>query len=249
MNRLTVLGSGFAIASQFQENAHLLVQSDQHTVLIDCGNNPVGKLQQAGVSINQITDLILTHAHADHMGALPLLLMDMWLCKRKSPLNIYGLDYTLEKARALLDIFTWKNWAEMFPVVFHSIADDGMQSLIKADDLLISAILVKHLIPTVGLRIVFPHTQKIFAYSCDTEPCPNVLTLAKGADILIQEAAGPAKGHTSPEEAGTNAREAKVHSLVLIHYDSGRAESDLISEAHKQFNGEVLAAKDLMQFE
>ena len=249
MNRLTILGSGFAVANQNQENTYLLVQTGMYTVLIDCGNNPVGKLQQAGVAINQITDLILTHAHADHMGALPLLMMDMWLCKRQTPLKVYGLDYTLEKAKALLAVYNWENWQGMFPVEFYSISADSRQEIVHARELSISAASVKHLIPTVGVRVSFVETHKTFVYSCDTEPCEGLDRLATGAHLLIQEAAGPAKGHTSPEEAGITANKAGVKELVLIHYDAGRSEEDLLSRASSNFAGKISLAKDLQFFE
>ena len=247
MNRLTVLG--FAVANQYQENTHLLIQTEAHTVLIDCGNNPVGKLQKVGVAINEITELILTHAHADHMGALPLLVMDMWLQKRQSPLHIYGLTYTLEKANALLNIYGWKTWQGMFPVEFHTVKEDSLQTLIQGQDLVVSALMVKHLIPTIGLRIAFSASRKTFVYSCDTEPCENLDHLAAGADLLLQEAAGPGKGHTSSEEAGVTASKAGVQQLVLIHYDAARPETELIAEARKHYSGDISLAKDLLFFE
>jgi ribonuclease Z len=249
MNRLTILGSGYAIPSQSQENSYLLMQSEKHAVLVDCGNNPVSKLQQSGVTLNEITDLILTHAHPDHMGTLPLLLLDMWLLKRESPLNIYGLPYTLERAKALLTVFDYEKWADMFTLNFVPVSDQVMQKVIDADDLKVTTGPVVHLIPTIGVRVEFPATGKTIAYSCDGEPSLGVDRLAKGATILIQEAAGPAKGHTSPAEAGINAARAGVDELVLIHYDATRPESELVNEAKKQFNGKVVAAKDLLIFE
>jgi ribonuclease Z len=249
MNRLTVLGSAFAVANRNQENAYLLVQTRSNIVLIDCGNNPVGKLEQVGVAINQITDLILTHAHADHMGALPLLLMDMWLNKRQTTLKIYGLAYTLEKAKTLLAIYNWESWQGMFPVDFLTVSAETKQEIIHAKELSISVAPVKHLVPTVGVRISFVEIHKTFVYSCDTEPCKGLDQLATGADLLIQEAAGPAKGHTSPEEAGDIANKAGVKELVLIHYDAGRTEADLLSRASSKFTGKVSLAKDLLFFE
>jgi Metal-dependent hydrolases of the beta-lactamase superfamily III len=249
MNRLTVLGSGFAVANRHQENSYLMVQTTNHTVLIDCGNNPVGKLQQVGESITEISELVLTHAHADHMGALPLLMMDMWLRKRQAPLPIYGLDYTLTKARALLDLYDWSKWAGMFPVEFHMIPESGVSELFADSEITFSAGPVKHLIPTAGVRIHFKQTGKTFVYTCDTEPDASVDRLAAGADLLIHEAAGPGKGHSSPEECGADASRAGAAQLVLIHYDAARAESELIEKAAQTFSGQVVVAKDLMVFE
>jgi len=180
------------------------------------------------------------------MGALPLLLMDMWLCKRKTALNVYGLAYTLERARALLDVFAWSKWAEMFQVDFVEVSDSSETKLIDVPSLSLSVQPVKHLIPTIGVRATFHDIQKTVVYSCDSEPCDALNQLAKNADILIQEAAGPGVGHTSPTQAGETAVKAGVKKLVLIHYDAGRKAEELMSEAGESFMGEIVLAKDLM---
>jgi len=247
MSGLIILGSAFAIANARQENAHLLVKSNSRNILIDCGNNPAGKIEQAGLAINEITDLILTHAHADHMGALPLLIMDMWLRKRTTSLQIYGLEYTLETAKKLLDVFNWQSWENMFPVEFIPVDPTIVSMLLDNNDLCISASLVQHLIPTIGIAVEIKDQHQKIVYSCDTEPCEALEQLSQGADVLIQEAAGPGKGHTSPEQAGVTAAKAGVSRLVLIHYDSARKGEELIAEAAKNFSGKIELAHDLMQ--
>jgi ribonuclease Z len=109
MSVVTILGSANAVPKIGQDNTHLLIQTNHKTVMVDCGDNPVVKLAAAGSHINQVNDLILTHFHADHMGSLPLLIMDMWLEKRESPLTIHGLEITLSKARSLLEVFNWQD--------------------------------------------------------------------------------------------------------------------------------------------
>ncbi|MEA5079949.1 MAG: ribonuclease Z [Anaerolineaceae bacterium] len=246
MEHTVILGSAFAIANAEQENAHLLFRSAERVVLVDCGNNPVGKLEKAGVHINQISDLVLTHAHADHMGALPLLLMDMWLRKRTSSLKIYGLPITLEKANSLLDIFDWKKWPEMFAVEFVPVSETAVQTLLDTPTLCVMTGPVVHLIPTIGVRAEFKEIREVVTYSCDGEPSAGLDQLAKGTTILIQEAAGPGKGHTSPTEAGQVAVRAGARKLVLMHYDAARAEAEMLAESKVAFSGEVVLAKDLM---
>jgi glyoxylase-like metal-dependent hydrolase (beta-lactamase superfamily II) len=54
----------------------LLIRMPGHLVLIDTGNGPAGhgvlpeSLRLAGVSPDQITDVLITHAHSDHVGGL-----------------------------------------------------------------------------------------------------------------------------------------------------------------------------------
>jgi ribonuclease Z len=107
---------------------------------------------------------------------------------------------------------------------------------------------VKHLIPTIGLRIESLHTGQSLAYSCDTEPCPQVIQLASGVDVLIHEAAGPGAGHSSAAQAGSAAREAEVGSLYLIHYRTGDFDPCiLVEEARKAYPGKIFLAKDFME--
>jgi len=247
MEKITILGSANAVAKSDQQNAHLLFETSSRKIMVDCGDHSAASLARAGVEINQITDLILTHFHADHVGSLPLVIMDMWLEKRKAPLTIYGLDITLEKAIKLLELFDWQKWAEMFPVTFVSVGESGNLKMIADDEVVVSALPVLHLIPTIGLRFQFIGGRTI-TYSCDTEPCNALYTLAGKADVLLQEAAGPGKGHTSPEQAGEIAARCDVKELVLIHYDAKRGRQVLHSEAQSNFSGKVIVAEDGMAF-
>jgi ribonuclease Z len=245
MEKITILGSANAVAKADQQNAHLLFETSSRKIMVDCGDHSAASLAKAGVAINQITDLILTHFHADHVGSLPLVIMDMWLEKRTSPLSIYGLAITIDKAKKLLDLFDWQKWANMFPVEFVAVGESGDPKMITDDEITVSALPVLHLIPTIGLRFKFIGGRTI-TYSCDTEPCDNLNALADKADVLIQEAAGPGKGHTSPEQAGEIATSCGVKQLVLIHYESRQGKQYLLSEAQAKFSGQVLVAEDGM---
>jgi ribonuclease Z len=109
---------------------------------------------------------------------------------------------------------------------------------------------VRHLMPTIGLRFEFNHTHKIMAYSCDTEPCAQVIRLAEGADTLIHEAAGATRGHSSAAQAGEIARQAEVGKLYLIHYPTGKyANAGLVAEARLNYQGSVSLAEDFMELD
>lgn len=206
----------------------------------------MAKLADAGVSATEITDLVLTHFHADHIGSLPLLIMDMWLEKRQALLTIHGLRVTLTKAKQLLDLFGWQEWKNMYPVVFHEVADEQVEEVINGTDIRVVAGLVQHLIPTIGLRFEFG-SGRVVTYSCDTEPCEALMTLAKGADVLLQESAGDSKGHTSAAQAGEIASRAGNKKLILIHYERRQGEEQLLLEACRTFSGEILLARDLLE--
>jgi ribonuclease Z len=224
-----------------------VVVGQERVVLVDCVSNPILRLEKAGLDFNSLTDLIVTHFHPDHVSGVPLLLMDMWLMGRRKPLNVYGLHHTLDRVESLMGFYGWSEWPDFFSVAFHRLPLHEMTPVLDCPDFRVFSSPVRHLLPTVGLRFEFNHVNKIMAYSCDTEPCAQVIRLAEGADILIHEAAGATRGHSSAEQAGEIASRAEAGALFLIHYPTGEyANGDLVEEAGRRYQGTVRLAEDFM---
>lgn len=250
MPKLIVLGSSNAVADENHENTHMAVVGGGRFILIDCPGSPIARLRKAGLDPNQLSDLILTHFHPDHVSGVPLLLMDLWLLGRQAPLNIYGLDHTLERVEKNMDLYNWSRWPDFFPVNFTRLPEKEMSKVLENEEWRVFASPVQHLIPTIGLRIEFLEVAKSLAYSCDTEPCEQVVHLARGADLLLHEAAGPAQGHSGPLEAGRIARQAGAKRLFLVHYPTGEFDSaSLVPAAAQAFNGPVALAQDFMEIQ
>jgi ribonuclease Z len=250
MTHLIILGSSNAVPSIDHENTHMALITHERKVLIDCASNPVVRLQLAGVEANEITDIILTHFHPDHVSGIPLLLMDMWLMGRRQPLNIYGLHYTLDRVETMMGLYGWAEWPNFFTVNFCRIPADEMAIVLCDEHICIYSSQVKHFLPNICLRIELKDEKKSVAYSCDTEPCQSIIDISRGVDILIHEASGPFKGHSSAAQAADAARAANVGALYLIHYPTGRyATGDPLAEARARFPGEVVLAVDFMKIE
>jgi ribonuclease Z len=228
----------------------MVLLGEQNTILIDCGTNPVVRLHQAGLNPLSITDLIITHFHPDHVSGLAMFLMDSWLLGRKESLNIYGLDTTIEKARQMMALFEWHMWPGFYAVNFIPVSASTRALVLQTGEFRIFASPVEHMIPNIGLRVEFPGSGQVLAYSCDTKPSPAVIDLADQADWLIHEATGEALGHTSAEQAGEIARQAGVKKLYLVHYQTwGFEASGLVPEAQRQFSGPVELARDFAQID
>lgn len=248
MAKLVILGSSNAIPDPEHENTHMALIANERTLLIDSGNNPVVRLPQAGINLDGLTDLILTHFHPDHVSGVPLLLMVMWLSGRSKPLNVFGLPYTLERLEGLMGFYNWEKWPNFFPVTFHPLEEKEKVLVLEDEEIRVLSSPVRHLIPTIALRFEFKQAAKVLAYSCDTEPCQEVVNLAGGADVLIHEAAGPSKGHSSGSQAGAIARQAEVGELFLIHYPTGGIDPrPLVEQAKEAFGGQVSLAEDFLE--
>lgn len=250
MAKLTILGSSYAIPAEKHQNTHMVIQGSHHTVLIDCSSNPLLRLRSLGVDHNGVSDLILTHFHPDHVSGVASYLMGIWLLGRKQPLQIYGLEHTLERIQKMMNSYDWDTWPNLFPIHFHTLTETELSPVLANSEFSIFSSPVKHIIPTIGLRIEIEATQKVLAYSCDTEPCEAVENLARDADFLLHEASGASFGHTSAAQAGRQAHKANAQMLYLIHYPTGEYFSEGITlEAESTFGAPVYLATDMMEFE
>jgi ribonuclease Z len=247
MSKLIVLGSSNAIPSKASDNTHMVLVGAQRMVLVDCATNPVVRFEQAGLDLADLTDVLITHFHPDHVSGLPLLLLDLWLMGRRKPLSVFGLGHTIDRVEDMMRFYAWEQWPNFFQVAFVRLQLAEMSTVIDCPDFHIYSSPVNHVIPTVGLRVEFPESGKTLAYSCDTEPCEQVVKLAAGADVLFHEAAGASIGHSSAAQAGEIAARAEVKSLYLIHYPTGKfAQDGLVQQAGSRFRGTAGLATDFM---
>lgn len=249
MAKLIFLGTASAVAIEGHENTFMVIQGEQSSILVDCASNPILKLRKAGIHFDDLSDLVITHFHADHVSGLPNLLMDMWILGRKKEFRIYGSQHTISRAEKMMALFDWDEWQNIYPISFHTLPAEELTLVLENQEFRIHSSPGDHLIPTLGLRIESIKNKFATAYSCDTNPHPNIVRLAAGADVLIHEAAGPYEGHSTPAQAGEIATQAKVGKLYLIHYSiyGDKTAESITAEAKKTFSNEAILAEDFME--
>lgn len=77
------LGCGSAFAKTLSQNNVLLIKGTTH-ILIDCGTKTPGVLFQHAVPITDISNYLITHSHADHIGGLEeAMLMSRYVARKK----------------------------------------------------------------------------------------------------------------------------------------------------------------------
>ncbi len=134
MAKVIILGSSNAVPTMDHENTHLAIIGETRSILVDCVSNPVVRLEQAGVDFNELTDIIITHFHPDHVSGVPLLLMDMWLMGRTKPINIYGLHFTMDRLENLMGFYGWAEWPNFFPVAFYRLPEAEKAFVLDCDE-------------------------------------------------------------------------------------------------------------------
>jgi ribonuclease Z len=245
MARLIVLGSAAALPDASHDTTYLVLEGRESSILIDCGGSPLHKLQVAGVNLDTLDYLVVTHHHPDHIYGVPVLLQGLWLYGRQEPFHIFGPQESVTAIASIMDSLEWRDWPCTLPVVFHEVEMREGYKVIESPEFEITSSPVEHLIPTIAVKVMCKETGRAIVYSGDTEPCEALARLAQGVDILIHEGTGDYKGHSTPAQAGAMAERCGAGKLVLIHFSV--LESDLGAwrrAAEAEFNGPVELAED-----
>jgi ribonuclease Z len=83
------LGTGGSVPSARRNTASVLVRRGGDRLLFDCGEGTQRQMQRA-TGLVQVTDIFITHLHADHYLGLPGLIKTWDMQDRSEPLVVYG---------------------------------------------------------------------------------------------------------------------------------------------------------------
>lgn len=141
-----------------------------------------------------IRDIILTHAHLDHIAGLPLFIDDLF-AGLSEPIRIHATAEVIEVLER--DIFNWSVYPrfselsnENGAVMEYKTFENGLEFCIN--DLHFVAVSVNHKVPTVGL--IVSNEKKSFAITGDTaemEEFWSEVNKVDRLDALLIECAFP----------------------------------------------------------
>jgi ribonuclease Z len=256
VGRVILLGTGDPLNWERAQTSLAVLLEGGETMLIDASSGTVllGQLEAAGIPLESVRHLFVSHAHFDHVGGLPPLLVSMAPLPEAS-MTVHATPWTLEALRELLartipGVESWLGerlaWRELAP-----------GEAVRVNGAEITPFRTDHDVACVGFRVALGDSTMV--YAADTRPCPEVVENARGAELLIHEAYGPeemagrahAFGHSAALEAGETARAAGAKRLVLTHIRASRFADpkELAAEAASAFGGPVEVARDLDAFD
>ena len=167
--KLKVLGCSGGIGGAQPRTTSFLLDDD---ILIDCGTG-VGDLTLDELA--RIDHVFLTHAHLDHIAALPLMIDSVGEL-RQAPVQVHATPETIRILHS--HIFNWLVWPDFSAIPDHHQPFMRFQPLHVGErrDLGgrgITALPARHTVPAVAYRLDSGGGQLVF--SGDTAYCPELI--------------------------------------------------------------------------
>lgn len=281
MAQVVVLGAGTPTPTPERFGSSHLLEVGAERLLFDCGPATTHKLVRAGRRPTQVSRLFFTHHHFDHNADYPCFLLCRWdqSVGRESELQVYGPQPTAWVTERLLDEEEGAFKHDWLARVNHPLSqrvhqNRGGQLPRPAPSVGVTEIEAGWQLDGDGWRVTAAravHVQpwlECLAYRVDsdegsvvltgdTEPCPSVVELARGADLMLcmcwdeeerMAGLGEGLGQTGTLGAARMAQEAGVRQLVLIHVGPHLARPDVrersLAEVSRRFDGRILLAEE-----
>ena len=214
-------------------------------IVVDCGGDVVQRLQACGIPLDEITAVIITHEHPDHVSGFALMVQKLWLAGRRAPLSIHGIAPALDQARYCFAAFDTSDWEGLPEIRWLEFPQTAGTLVLETPPWRVTAVPTLHNVPSVALRVDHLPTGSAAVYSSDTAPSPAVAELARNARILIHEATGPRPGHSTAIDAAHIAATAAVETLYLVHIPPDAVLDDATLAAARAIFPRTFKATDL----
>jgi ribonuclease BN (tRNA processing enzyme) len=267
---VVVLGSGGPRAFGRAGSSYILLVDGTPRILLDAGPGAFLRIGELRLDLEKVDTVLLTHLHIDHSADLPSFFNARALTS-DGPITyrIFGPDgrAVFPKTSRFIDLLVGAYGAfayqktfgahESFTVRDLAISLDSPRTKIVDDDGLVVEEIATHHddCPSVAYRISYKGVVVVFSGDMDASALPNLVQLAKNADMLIFNCAvldppdSPSQLyelHTPPKKIGQAARDSGAKGLLLSHLAPDvESEQDAVRKSIRlSFAGPVSFATD-----
>lgn len=266
---VTLLGTGSPIPDPNRAGPATLVRTADALLLVDCGRGTLMRLAAAGVMPPQLSGVLITHLHSDHITDLNDVITTHWVMSPlPSPLTIAGPPGTGQAVEALMEMlaadirYRIEHHADLEQPPQVEVTEVGPEDQLQFGETVVTVQATEHrpVYPSVGYRVA--HAGSAAAIAGDTVPCAGLDALCDGADLYVQtvirddlvRAIGVRRlqdileYHSTVEQAAETAARNGVGVLVLTHYVPPMLpgqEEEWRARAAQRFSGEIVLGDDL----
>jgi ribonuclease Z len=193
------------VPTKERNHTALLLRFQGEGILIDCGEGTQRQIKLAGHKLTEITRLLITHWHGDHVLGIPGLIQSLGSSQYNGKLQIYGPKGTKQYMENMLKAFVFDNR------VNYTVHEVEKGRFIDAKKFAVESYPLEHGISTVGYRFIEKDRRRIrLAYTekLGIPEGPLLGKLQNGKDITY-------KGRTVKADDATYIVKGKIVAFVL----------------------------------
>ena len=270
---VVVLGSGGPRPFGRAGSSFIVLVDKIPRILVDAGPGAFVRIGELQLDLEKVDTVLLTHLHIDHSGDLAAFFNARALTSQ-GPITyrIFGPDGAglFPKTSRFVDLLVGDGGAFAYQKTFgvdetfalHDLAtslDSPRTKIVDEGGLVVEEIATHHGdCPAVAYRISYKESVVVFSGDMDASALPNLVQLAKNADLLIFNCAvlDPPESpsqlyelHTPPRKIGEAAHQSAVKSLLLSHLapDVAGRKDEVRRSISKSYAGPVAFATDRLR--
>lgn len=248
--RLILLGTkgGPRVGGEGRKNPATLLMINGQPYIVDCGYGTSQQLVRAGVPLNAVRHIFITHHHSDHNLEYGSVFYNGWATGLRTRVDTWGPPGLERMTRDFFEYMKFdietrmddEGRPDLRKLVFaHDFDKPGL--VMQNEDVKVTAARVRHPPIEHAYAFRFDTADRSIVISGDTNYSPELIELARDADVLVHEilympglekllsrVPNAAKlkehivaSHTVPEDVGRVAAAAGVKTVVLTHFVPG----------------------------
>jgi ribonuclease BN (tRNA processing enzyme) len=241
--------------------------------LVDAGVGVERRLAAAGLPVDGVTALFVTHLHSDHVLGLADLIFTSWILGRSRAFPVYGPHGLAQMTEHLYAAFSEDIRIRTEGLEHESrggyrvqVREISPSVVYDSGGVRVTAFAVNHGEWREAYGYRFDTPGRSIVLSGDTRPSEELVRMATRVDVLIHEvqpsdstlhpphrstvawANYVRQYHTTALQLGKLAARAQPKLLVISH--NGRRASDevILADIRRSFAGPVVIAADLQRF-
>lgn len=241
--QVSFLGTGSAMPTGSRFQSGLFVHDGENELLIDCGSGVLHRLQQSGIGYENVSTVLLTHHHLDHVADLLPLIKARWLAGEEH-LKVVGPNGTKRLLDGLLDVFEYMQ--DRIDLRVREVTEEEFSTA----GFQIESFETRHSTTCLAYRI-----EDEFTFSGDTEAFEGLANFADGSSVLVHDCSFPddvdVSNHPTPSQLGAALSGADIDRVYLTHlypHTDGRHQ-EMLRSISEEYDGDVRFAEDLQTIE